>query len=116
MPLEVAGAFHSPLMKPAEERLAREIRATPMQQPRIPIVSNVYGRYLSEIDEIREALVRQLTSPVEWLDSMQQLIADGVETFYEIGPGKSLSAMLKRIAPSAHCISLETMADLARES
>jgi len=100
VPLKVEGAFHSPLMEPARERLAAEIAAVEVAKARAPVAANVSADYVVEPEEIRPALVGQLTKPVMWSDSMARLIADGVEEFYEIGPGKVLSGLMRRIERS----------------
>jgi [acyl-carrier-protein] S-malonyltransferase len=104
VPLKVAGGFHTRLMLPAEEELAEEIRVTPIRKPRFPVVANLKANYVSEPDEIRECLVRQLTNPVLWSDSMNLLIRDGVSKFFEIGPGNVLSGLMRRISTAAECV------------
>ena len=103
IPLKVAGGFHTRLMKPAEEALAEEIRNTPFQKPRFPIVANMSARYVEDPEEIRKSLIRQLTSPVLWVDSMQLLIQDGFSKFFEIGPGNVLIGLMRRIDRSVEC-------------
>jgi [acyl-carrier-protein] S-malonyltransferase len=104
VPLKVAGGFHTRLMKPAEEELAEEIRTTPIRAPRFPVVTNLKARYVSEPEEIRECLVRQLTNPVLWSDSMALLLKDGVSRFFEIGPGNVLSGLMRRLSNAAECV------------
>lgn len=107
VPLAVAGAFHSPVMEPAREALAAQIERTEMSPPRVPIVTNVTASPLSSVDDIRAALVRQLTEPVLWSETMTAMIADGVELFYEIGPGKVLAGLARRIDRSAKVVSID---------
>ncbi len=95
--LDVAGAFHSRLMAPAGDRLAAEIEKTPFAEPQIPVAANVTGDYVGSTQEAKQLLVKQLTQPVLWAKCMRKLIDDGVETFYEIGPGKVLSGLMRRI-------------------
>lgn len=99
--LKVAGAFHSRLMAPAAERLGRELEGVAISQPKAAVVSNVTAKYIRSASEIRELLVRQLTSPVLWEDSMRFLLAQGVRKFVEVGPGRVLSGLLGRIDPTA---------------
>jgi len=97
MPLKVEGAFHSALMQPARDRLAAEIEKVEFQTARVPVVANVSGEYVTGPDDIRTSLVEQLTNPVLWSDSMARLISDGFDEYYEIGPGKVLSGLMRRI-------------------
>jgi [acyl-carrier-protein] S-malonyltransferase len=99
IPLAVAGAFHTSLMQSAVDRLRKALVDVPMQRPRIPVVSNVDARPHDDPTEIRELLIRQVCSQVRWEDSMRYLLDDvGVTGFYEIGPGRVLAGLLKRIA------------------
>ena len=95
--LQVSGAFHSELMKPAAEDLAKALEEVEISRPQTPVMSNVTADYVSHPDQIRELLVRQLTHPVKWQHSMEKLIEDGVNNFYEIGPGRVLAGLMKRI-------------------
>jgi [acyl-carrier-protein] S-malonyltransferase len=97
IPLAVAGAFHTSIMKPADERLAEALRNVEIQPPRIPVVSNVDAAPHADPAEIKELLVRQVVSPVRWEDSMRYILGLGVEAFYEVGPGKVLTGLMKRI-------------------
>lgn len=101
VPLTVAGAFHSPLMEPAEERLAAEIETTSFHAPRIGVIANVDADEHSDPSTLKANLVRQLTSPVRWANSMQKLVEWGYDNFIEIGPGTVLAGLLKRVARSA---------------
>jgi len=101
-PLAVSGAFHTNLMKPADKRLADALADVEIEAPRIPVISNVDAAS-HNADEIRELLVRQVISPVLWEDSVRSMLDSGVEEFYEIGPGKVLRGLLKRIARKATC-------------
>ncbi len=96
-PLAVAGAFHTQLMKPADARLAEALAGVPISKPEIPVISNVDAQIHNEPDVIRDLLVRQVISPVLWEDSMRRMLAEGVDEVYEIGPGKVLRGLLKRI-------------------
>lgn len=101
VPLAVAGAFHSPLMQPAEERLAAKIEATNFQAPRIGVTANVDAEEHLDPSTLKANLVRQLTSPVRWASSMQKLVGLEYDTFIELGPGNVLAGLLKRVARSA---------------
>jgi [acyl-carrier-protein] S-malonyltransferase len=101
-PLAVAGAFHTNLMKPADRMLAEALAGVKISTPRIPVVSNVDG-VSHNGDEIPDLLVRQVVSPVLWEDSIRGLLEDGVDQFYEVGPGKVLRGLLKRIARKVPC-------------
>jgi [acyl-carrier-protein] S-malonyltransferase len=101
VPLTVAGAFHSPLMEPARERLAAEIETTRFQGPRISVIANVDAIEHSDPNLLKSNLVKQLTAPVLWAKSMQKLVDAGYDTFIELGPGNVLAGLLKRTARSA---------------
>jgi [acyl-carrier-protein] S-malonyltransferase len=95
--LAVAGAFHTNIMKPADQQLAAVLENVALQPPRIPVWSNVDAQPHTNPAEIRQILVRQVISPVLWEQTMRNLLAAGIDKFYEIGPGKVLSGLLKRI-------------------
>ena len=95
--LPVGGAFHSPLMEPARAELAQAIEATTFNTPACPIYQNVTASAITNPDEIKENLVAQLTAPVRWTQTMQQMIADGVSSFTEVGPGKVLQGLVKKV-------------------
>ena len=97
LPLAVGGAFHSPFMEPAREELAKAIRETTFNQPICPVYQNVDGKAHSNPDEIRKNMISQLTSPVRWTQIMNNMIADGAEHFTEIGPGKVLAGLIKKV-------------------
>lgn len=101
--LSVAGAFHTPIMKPADDRLADALAQTTIQSPRLPVISNVDAGVHNSPDEIRDLLVRQVLSPVLWEDSMRSMLESGIDTFYEIGPGKVLRGLMKRINRKVGC-------------
>ncbi|MBI3270084.1 MAG: ACP S-malonyltransferase [Planctomycetes bacterium] len=111
-PLKVAGAFHSPLMEPAAERLRAELDRTSIARPRVPVVSNVTARFVTEPAEIREALGRQLTSSVLWEDSMRFLAGEGFTSFLELGPGRVLSGLASKIVPGATVANVDGLATL----
>jgi [acyl-carrier-protein] S-malonyltransferase len=104
IPLAVAGAFHTSLMQSAVERLRKELANVPMKTPRIPVVSNVDAQPHFDPKEIRELLIRQVCSQVRWEDSMRYLLdQQGIMQFYELGPGRVLCGLLKRIARRVPC-------------
>ena len=104
IPLTVAGAFHTPLMQPAYDRLAKAVADAKIQSPRIPVISNVDAESHSDPAEIRQLLVKQLVSPVQWEESMRRLLGQhGVERAYEIGPGRVLTGLMKRIDREFAC-------------
>lgn len=103
VPLPVAGAFHTDIMKPADARLAEALAGVRLRSPEIPVVSNVDARTHDDPDRLAEILVEQVLSPVRWEDSMRYLLEQGVDEFYEIGPGRVLSGLLKRIHRKAPC-------------
>lgn len=97
MKLKVGGAFHSPLMQPAQEELAEAIEAAEFQTPRCPIYQNVDGKPHTDPKEIKENLIKQLTAPVRWTYDVQVMIADGANEFVELGPGSVLQGLVKKI-------------------
>jgi len=97
MILPVGGAFHSPLMEPAREELAAAIENTNFNEPGCPIYQNVTAKSVSNAAEIKENLIAQLTAPVKWAQSVQQMIGDGATEFTEIGPGKVLQGLMRKI-------------------
>ncbi|WP_031529747.1 ACP S-malonyltransferase [Dyadobacter crusticola] len=99
--LPVGGAFHSPLMEPAREELAEAIHAAQFEPPVCPIYQNVNARPATEVTVIKENLISQLTAPVRWTQSVEQMAADGAEMFIECGPGKVLQGLVKKISPTA---------------
>ena len=98
--LPVGGAFHSPLMQPAAEDLAEAIKRTDFHRPFCPIYQNVTAQASTEPELIRENLLRQLTAPVRWTQSVQTMIADGATEFFEFGPGDVLKGMIRKINPN----------------
>ncbi|TAE22368.1 MAG: [acyl-carrier-protein] S-malonyltransferase [Cytophagales bacterium] len=101
LPLPVGGAFHSPLMEPAREELAEAIADTPFNQPRCPIYQNVNAQPATAIQTIKTNLIAQLTAPVRWTQSVENMVTDGATTFIECGPGKVLQGLVKKISVSA---------------
>jgi [acyl-carrier-protein] S-malonyltransferase len=104
--LPVGGAFHSPLMEPAREKLAKAIEATILSSPRCPIYQNVTASAITDAAEIKKNLVAQLTAPVRWTQSVKAMTADGAVKFIEIGPGKVLQGLVKKISPEVEAESI----------
>lgn len=104
--LTVAGAFHTDIMRPADERLAEALAETTISTPRIPVYSNVDAQPHADPEKIRKALVRQVLSPVLWEDCVRGLLAAGADRMFEIGPGKVLKGLLKRIDRKIECASV----------
>jgi [acyl-carrier-protein] S-malonyltransferase len=104
--LQVGGAFHSPLMEPAREELAAAIDATHFDSPICPVYQNVNGLPSTNVSEIKKNLISQLTAPVRWTQSVQNMSKDGATIFIESGPGKVLQGLVKKISPQAEVASL----------
>jgi [acyl-carrier-protein] S-malonyltransferase len=95
--LPVGGAFHSPLMEPAKEELAKAIESTKFSTPKYPVYQNVTTTAVSDPQEIKNNLIKQLTAPVKWTQTMIQMLADGATDFTEVGPGKVLQGLLRKV-------------------
>ena len=109
VPLQVSAAFHSRWMRPMSEHLAQAIAATPITDPSLPVVANVTARPVASAAEIRQLLAAQTYSPVRWVESVQHMASQGVDTFIEIGPGKVLTGLVKRIVPDAQAQASEDL-------
>ncbi len=105
MVLPVGGAFHSPLMEPAREELASAIDQTVFSKPLCPIYQNVPAAAVTDTGEVKNNLIAQLTAPVKWTQSVRNMVADGAMEFYEVGPGKVLQGLVKKIAPGVEAVS-----------
>lgn len=103
--LPVNGAFHSPLMKPAQDKLAQAIQDTKFRTATMPIYQNITTTAVSDPEEIKANLVAQLTGPVKWTQSVQNMIKDGARNFIEVGPGKTLQGLIKKIDPEVNAAS-----------
>jgi len=112
IPLSVSAPFHCALMKPAEDRLAPELRALATSTPRVPVVANVDAEPKTDGPSAIEALVRQISAPVRWEDVVGRLASAGVRAYVEVGPGTVLSGLVRKIQRDARVASLETPADL----
>lgn len=112
IPLKVSAPFHCALMLPAQERLAADLEAAKFQDLRVPLVTNVDAALIRTAQQARDALVRQVSSPVRWRESVELLTREGVNTFVEVGPGKVLSGLVRQTAPQSRCLNVEDAASL----
>jgi len=112
MPLPVSAPFHTSLMKPAGERLAEDLAAIHISAPAVPVIHNVHAATETDPEKIRALLTEQIHSPVQWVKSMQFAVSNGVSKAVEVGPGKVLSGLCKRIDKSLEGLSTEETADL----
>jgi len=110
--LPVSAPFHCGLLAPAQKRLEPDLRAAKFGALRFPLITNVDAEVVTSGEEAREALIRQVTMPVRWLDSMREMIDQGVNIFVEVGPGKVLSGLLRQIDRSVRCFNVEDAASL----
>ncbi|MEZ6098255.1 MAG: ACP S-malonyltransferase [Pirellulaceae bacterium] len=106
VPLAVAGAFHSSLMQPAVERLSSALANVSFAAPRIPVILNVTGRPSEDPESIRQTLIRQVVEPVQWEESMRWMLAEGYGQFFEVGPGRVLRGLLRRMDRKLPCESV----------
>jgi [acyl-carrier-protein] S-malonyltransferase len=106
VPLAVAGAFHTRIMQPAVERLAEALAEVPMSKPTLCVVSNVDAAPHEDPEEIRQLLIQQVVSPVLWEQSMRRLLSEGCDSFYEVGPGRVLRGLLRRVDRKTSCQSV----------
>jgi [acyl-carrier-protein] S-malonyltransferase len=104
--LQVGGAFHSPLMEPAREELANAIESTTFNKPVCPVYQNVNASPSTDVNVIKKNLIAQLTAPVRWTQSVQQMTKDGAKTYVECGPGKVLQGLVKKISPEVEAMSI----------
>ncbi len=109
LPLKVGGAFHSPLMEPARQKLAEAIEKTQFNKPLCPIYQNVDAKPHTNPAEIKANLVKQLTSPVRWTQIVRAMVADGAKTFVELGPGNVLQGLIKKTEPTAEVESFQEL-------
>ncbi|MBM2813875.1 MAG: Malonyl CoA-acyl carrier protein transacylase [Ignavibacteria bacterium] len=113
--LVVSGAFHSPLMKPAKEELEKAILATNFNTARIPVYSNVYAKPLTDSDELKNALIMQLESPVLWTQSIKKIYEDGINNFIEVGAGNVLQGLVKRIVSDSQISGFDKVSDITEK-
>lgn len=114
VPLSVSAPFHSSMMKPAGELLAAVLAAARVKNPAIPVVSNVTADYHSNGAEIRRLLIRQLYSPVRWEESVRRMVADGVDLFVEVGPGKVLTGLVRKISRDVQVMNVDDIVSLEK--
>ena len=112
VPLKVSGAWHSALIQGAVEDFKAALAAAAFASPQTPVIHNVTADYAADAEDIRELMARQLCSPVRWYDSMRRLASEEVETVVEIGPGRVLSGLLKKILPKGHPVQIHNVNDL----
>ena len=112
VPLKVSGPFHSALLQDAGRKLREELDKVEVKTPKIPYVCNVSANYVTDASEIRDLLEKQVSSSVRWQQSVEKMIADGVDTFVEIGPGRTLSGFMRKINKDVKCVNMDKLADL----
>jgi len=112
--LQVSAPFHCSLMKPAQERLAADLNALSFSAPQVPVIANVFAKPVEDAVSACEALIRQVTGSVKWNESIQLLIARGVQTFIEVGPGKVLSGLMRQIDRTKKAVNVEDEASLQK--
>lgn len=112
--LNVSGPFHSPMLKKAGEELAKALETVEVRELKVPYVTNVNAKQVTDIGMTKELLAEQVYSPVRWQQSVEQMIADGVDTFVEIGPGKTLAGFLKKIDRSVKVYNIGTWEDVEK--
>jgi [acyl-carrier-protein] S-malonyltransferase len=112
--LVVSGAFHSPLMQSAKEKLGIKLKEAPIFDARLPVYANVTAKPVLNNDEIKRLLFEQVTAPVRWEDSIRNMIADGFDEFVEIGPGKVLQGLVKRIDPNVKISGIDKYSDVEK--
>lgn len=111
LPLQVSGPFHSPMLAEAEEKLRSALQEIKVQKPRIPYTANVTAQYVREAGEVKELLAHQVSAPVRWQQCVETLLSDGVETFVEVGPGKTLTGFVRKIDKNARVLQVQTIED-----
>ncbi len=112
--LPVSAPFHCALMQPAQDRLAADLAALTFHAPQIPVMSNVDAALVTTAEQARDALIRQVTGSVQWDKSMRALIALGVKSYVEVGPGKVLCGLMRQIERSCSCVNVEDEASLQK--
>lgn len=112
--LVVSGAFHSPLMKPAQNELEKAINSIEFRDAKVPVYSNVYAKPLTNAQEIKQALINQLTAPVLWTQSLRQMFEDGIKRYIELGPGQVLQGLVKRTLDDVEILGYDKFDDLQK--
>lgn len=114
VPLKVSGPFHSPLLVGAGEKLAKELETVSLKEMQIPYIANVTADYVNSLDQVKPLLQQQVSASVRWQQSVERMIADGVDTFIEIGPGRTLTGFMKKINKDVTAINIEKLEDLVK--
>lgn len=114
IPLRVSGPFHSPLLAGAGKKLAADLESVKVSRPKIPYVCNVEADYVREAAPVKELLARQVWSEVRWRESMERMLRDGVDTFVEIGPGRTLAGFLKKMTCEVKVVNVGTVGEAER--
>jgi len=114
IPLKVSGAFHSALMQPVIDEFSGIVSSTTFRQPAVPLIANVTARPLTGVDEIKEELVTQLCHCIQWQSSVEHMADEEVSTFYEIGPGKVLSGLIRRINPELETVNISSIEEISQ--
>lgn len=114
IPLKVSGPFHSKMLEDAGKKLAEELKKVEIQEIEVPYITNVTADYVTDKNQVKDLLERQISSSVRWQQSVERMVRDGVDIFIEIGPKKTLTGFLKKIAPEASGYNVETIADLEK--
>ena len=112
--LNVSGPFHSPMLVPAGEELEKALGQVYFSKLKFPYVTNVTAQKVTDITETKDLLVQQVSSPVRWMQSMETLLADGVDTFVEIGPGRTLAGFMKKIRKDARVFNISAWEDVEK--
>lgn len=112
LPLKVSGPFHSPMLTGAGEKLGQVLDSVEIHEIQVPYLTNVTADYVTDKAQVKDLLIRQVSSSVKWQQTIERMIADGVDTFVEIGPGKTLSGFMKKIDPSKKVLHLEKLEEL----
>ncbi len=112
--LNVSGPFHSGMLAEAGEKLGKVLEGVSLNTPSIPYVANVTAGYVTDVSQVRDLLTRQVSSSVRWQQSVEAMIADGTDTFVEIGPGKTLSGFMKKISRDVKVMNIEKLADMEK--
>lgn len=114
IPLKVSGPFHSPLLVGAGEKLGEELDKVTLKEMKIPYIANVTADYVESLDQVKPLLKKQVSASVKWQQSVERMIADGVDTFIEIGPGRTLTGFMKKINKDVQAINIEKLEDLEK--
>lgn len=114
IPLNVSGPFHSGMLEGAGEKLREALAEVKLHEFTVPYVTNVTAQYVTETSEVKELLVKQVSSPVRWQQCVERMLADGVDTFIEIGPGKTLAGFMRKIDRKAKVLNVEKVEDLEK--